>query len=146
MWLMWHVSPNRYEVPVSESMIARNKPGRHHPAMSEDQKNFRPVTTCQQICRCMDNERRKPLNFSKSISRRGRTYSPHIIAANPPNSKKAPERAQIISEYISFGVIASWHCSGLAPKGMMKPNYDGQLLSVDNRHRTTYLQEAYRDD
>lgn len=72
-------------------------------------------------------------------------YSPHKMAAKPPKSRKAPEKAQLMSEYISFGVIASWHCSGLAPKGMMKPNYHGQLLCLITLHRTTYLQEAYRD-
>ena len=92
---------------MSGSVIARNKPGRPHPAMSEDQKNFFPVTTCQQICRCIDKERRKPPNFSMSISKIYRMYSPHKIAAKPPNSRKAPEKAQDMSEYISFGVIAS---------------------------------------
>lgn len=72
-------------------------------------------------------------------------YSPHKIAAKPPNSKKAPEKAHVMSEYISFGVIGSWHFSGLAPKGMMKPSYNGQLLCLSPWHWATYLQEAYRD-
>lgn len=42
-----------------------------------------------------------------SISKIYRMYSPHKIAAKPPNSRKAPEKAQDMSEYISFGVIAS---------------------------------------
>lgn len=123
-----------------------NKPGRPHPAMSEDQKNFSPVTTCQQICRCIDKERRKPLKINMAaVFGFYRMYSPHIIAANPPYSRNAPEKAQVKSEYISFGVIASWHWSGLAPKGMMKPNYNGQLLCLSTWHRMTYLQEAYCD-
>lgn len=65
-----------------------------------------------------------------SVSKIYRLYSPHRIAAKPPNSRKAPEKAQVMSEYISFGVIASWHCSGLAAKGTMKPNYNGQLLCL----------------
>ncbi len=126
--------------------MARNKPGRPHPAMIEDQKNFSPVTTCQQICRCIDKERRKPFKISMSKLRIQRTNLPHKIAAKPPNSRKAPDRAQVKSEYISFGVIASWHCSGLAPSGMMNPNYSGQLFCLNTLHVTTYLQETYCDD
>ena len=80
-----------------------------------------------------------------SVSKIHKLYSPHRIAAKPPNSRKAPEKAQVMSEYISFGVIVSWHCSGLAAKGTMKPSCNGQLLCLSTWHRTTYLQEAYRD-
>lgn len=53
---------------------------------------------------------------------------PHEIAAKPPNNKKAPEKAQVMSEYISFGVMASWHFSGSAARGIMKPNYECQRV------------------
>jgi len=41
---------------------------------------------------------------------------------NPPNSKKEPESAHVLLEFMSFGVIALKHCAGLAPSGMMKPS------------------------
>ena len=48
------------------------------------------------------------------------------MAAKPPKSKKAPENAHVLSEFMSFGVMASWHCSGFAARGMMKPSCDDQ--------------------
>lgn len=43
-----------------------------------------------------------------------------MTTSQPPNNNKDPEKAQERSERISLGVIALWHWSGLAPRGMMK--------------------------
>jgi hypothetical protein len=48
-----------------------------------------------------------------------RSSIPHMTAAKPPNVTNDPENAQDRSEYISFGVILSWHSFGLEPRGIM---------------------------
>jgi hypothetical protein len=46
----------------------------------------------------------------------------HTAIDMPPAMMKAPENAQVRSEYMSWGVISSKHCSGLAPKGITNPS------------------------
>ena len=42
--------------------------------------------------------------------------------AMAPVTMRAPVQAQDISEYMSLGVIVSWHISGFVPRGMRKPS------------------------
>jgi hypothetical protein len=66
-----------------------------------------PITTCQQICRWSANALKNT----------------HITPHQPPAIKKAPERAQVVLELISLGVMALKHCLGFAPRGIMKPSF-----------------------
>ena len=60
-----------------------------------------------------------------------------MMAAKPPNIKRAPDKAHGKSEYISFGVIASEHFSGFPPNGMMNANYHHfNIKSVSNENVT----------
>ena len=42
--------------------------------------------------------------------------------AMAPVTMRAPVQAQDMSEYMSLGVIVSWHISGFVPRGMRKPS------------------------
>jgi hypothetical protein len=67
----------------------------------------------------------------------------HITTIQPPNSKSAPEKAHERSEYMSLGVMALWHCSGLAPRGIMKAIYiPVSPASLSLTHSRPYLHAA----
>jgi hypothetical protein len=52
---------------------------------------FLPTTTCQQIWRCRDSDRRNT----------------HMTPAQPPRIKNVPEAAQTELVFMEFGVITS---------------------------------------
>lgn len=43
--------------------------------------------------------------------------------AMPPKRSRAPEKAHDKFEYMSFGVIASWHIEGFEPSGTIIANW-----------------------
>jgi hypothetical protein len=44
----------------------------------------------------------------------------HTTTIQPPKRSNAPVKAHDTSVYMSLGVMALWHCSGLTPRGMIK--------------------------
>ena len=69
VWLMWQVSPNRNDTPVMAMDVATKMAGIPQPASCATTKNFRPVTTCQQIWRCRERARMKTI-VGVSVSHR----------------------------------------------------------------------------
>ena len=78
-WLMWHVSPNRYETPGKDVTSANDIAGIPQPASKAPQKNLRPGTAFQQIWTCTDRDRRKAVTIIRKtaglILGGGYTYS-----------------------------------------------------------------------
>ena len=93
LWLMWQVEPNRKETPLRVRARMMPMMGMPQPANCEAHMNLRPTTTCQQIWRCRDRDRRKT----------------HMIPDQPPRRRRVPEAAQTELDFIPLGVIVSKH-------------------------------------
>lgn len=65
--------------------------GMPQPIACENHMKFLPTTTCQQIWRCKDSDRRNT----------------HMTPAQPPRIKNVPEAAQTELVFIECGVMAS---------------------------------------
>ena len=51
-----------------------------------------------------------------------------MTAAKPPKTWRDPDQAQARSDFMSLGVIASWHREGLAPSGTREVIYNDELI------------------
>jgi hypothetical protein len=88
---MWQVVPNRNETPLATRATIIPMTGMPQPTPWENHMKFLPTTTCQQIWRWRDRDRKNT----------------QTTAAQPPMIRNVPDAAQTELVFMEFGVIAS---------------------------------------